>query len=148
MQKQRPPRCHYCVMLVNRSLCAGIMKLFLLVTPFFLIKNRNCTYFVFLICIDNWCCWLRQCPKGTVCRKRYQRVSLFSNMLFRQPKTFNRICFLSIICVCLFNQTESKVQQVITFLWLTYGHACGGTPQAMPKLNFISCYRFWKLIFF
>ena len=68
--------------------------------------------------------------------------------LFRQPKTFNRICFLSIICVCLFNQTESKEQQVITFLWLTYGHACGGTPQAMPKFNLISCYRFWKLIFF
>ena len=66
--------------------------------------------------------------------------------LFRQPKTFNRICFLSIICVCLFNQTESKEQQVITFLWLTYGHACGETPQAMPKLNFISW--FWKLIFF
>ena len=81
-KRARPPRCHYCVMLVNRSLCAGIMKLFLLVTSFFLLKNRNCTYFVFLICIDNWCCWLRQCPKGTVCRKRYQRVSLCSKMTF------------------------------------------------------------------
>ena len=81
-KRARPPRCHYCVMLVNRSLCAGIIKLFLLVTPFFLLKNRNCTYFVFLICIDNWCCWLRQCPKGTVCRKRYQRVSLCGNMPF------------------------------------------------------------------
>ena len=144
----RPPRCHYCVMLVNRSLCAGIIKLFLLVTPFFLLKNRNCTYF---------CSWYVLITDAVGCDSARRALSAgnFINALvyvviclFRQPKTFDRICFLSIICVCLFNQTESKEQQVITFIWLTYGHACGGTPQAMPKLNFISCYRFWKLIFF
>ena len=68
--------------------------------------------------------------------------------LFRKPKTFNRICFFIDHLCMSFQSNGIKKQQVITFLWLTYGHACGGTPQAMPKLNFISCYRFWKLIFF
>ena len=88
------------------------MKLFLIITSFPIIKIRTVNVFLFLVCIDNWCGWLRQCPKGTVCRMSSQIVQLRCQYSFwNNQKRLIVFCFCPSFVYVFSNQTEITLQR-------------------------------------